>query len=109
MKAFPVLILTFGFGMLVLASASADTPPVAPGGDDPQAEIDLSNASVDEAPIVIAGTPRRTVEPKIACCNHDRTCQTTSADRCTIQGGTPAIQGCTVSPPAVDDEACPAE
>jgi hypothetical protein len=109
MKTFPVLILTFIFGMLVLASANADTPLVAPGGDDPQAEIDWSNASVDEAPIVIAGTPRRTVQPKIYCCNQDRTCQYTSADRCTIQGGTPAGGSCTEVWPTVDDTACPAD
>ena len=90
MKTYPILILTFALGMLVLGSASADYPLVAPGGGDPLAPIDLSNAGVEEAPIVIAGTPRRDAQPQIACCNTGGSCQTTAAARCAIQGGTPA-------------------
>ena len=102
MKMYPILILTFALGMFVLRPASADSPLVAPGGGDPQAQIDLSNASVEEAPIVIAGTPRRNVQPKISCCNSDGSCQVTSAGRCAIQGGTPAPSSCTQTPPTLD-------
>jgi hypothetical protein len=102
MKMYPILILTFVLGMFVLASASADSPLVVPGGGDPQAQIDLSNASVEEAPIVIAGTPRRRYPPPIPCCNSDGSCQTTISARCTIQGGTPALSSCTETPPVPD-------
>jgi hypothetical protein len=93
MKMYPILISTFALGMLVLGSANADTPLVAPGGGDPLAQIDLSNAGVEEAPIVIAGTPRRRYLPPIPCCNSDDTCQTTIWKRCTIQGGRPTPGG----------------
>ncbi len=105
MKMYPILILTFVLGLLGLGLASADSPLVAPGGGDPQAQIDLSNASVEEAPIVIAGAPRVQVVPSISCCNSDGSCQTTSEGRCALQGGTPAPEACTTTPPD-EDPAC---
>ena len=36
MKMYPILILMFVLGMLVLGQANADSPLVAPGGGDPQ-------------------------------------------------------------------------
>lgn len=102
MNTYLILILTFVLGMLVLASASADSPLVVPAGGDPQASIDGSNASVDEAPIVIAGAPRRQTPVLISCCNADGSCQVTRAARCTIQGGTPAPLECTEGQPTPD-------
>ena len=107
MKIYPILILTFVLGMLVLGSASADSPLVAPAGGDPLAQIDLSNASVEEAPIVIAGTHRiGTPRTVFSCCHPGGSCENNVlAARCSIQGGTPQAANmlCTQTPPTVDD------
>ena len=102
MKKYLTVMLMFVLGMLVLGVASADSPVVAPSGGDARIPIDLSNASVEEAPIVIAGAPRVQVVSSISCCNSDGSCQVAKPNRCFIQGGTQAPSSCTVTPPAPD-------
>ena len=110
MKMFPILILTFVLGLLGLGLASADSPLVAPGGVDPQAQTDLSNASFEEAPIQIAGVRRRPVVAMVSCCHSGGSCENNVLPaRCTIQGGTPKAPNlsCTETPPTSDPVACP--
>ena len=109
----PILILTFVLGLLVLGPASADSPLVAPGGDDSQAQIDWSNASFEEAPIVIAGAPRiqspsGVVRRATGCCRSNGTCENMLTARCTMIGGTPRPVGdsCTTVDPTVIDPVC---